>query len=347
MRGLWAACEPAEEKDVAKRPSNLESVMLAVELLRRIPRKRKVTAQELHEQLQGLGFDRDERSIQRHLAELSAHFEIERDESSRPYGYRWKSQARAVALPDLNAAESVLFQLAESYLKHLLPANLNAAVAPFFDQARRNLAADNNQDRAREWTQKVRVVSASQPLLPPAIKAGVFEVVSEALYENLWLDLRYRNAQGKSRDIAVMPLGLAQQGQSLYLVCRFRGYENERSLALHRILSAQASTLSFERPPEFDLQAYDDDGRFGFGEGERIRLRFCITAKEGQHLRETRLSTDQVLTEQADGSLCVEATVVDSTMLTRWLRGFGEAVWGVEKQPVAQSSDNAAKRTPE
>lgn len=35
-----------------------------------------------------------------------------------------------------------------------------------------------------------------------------------------------------------MPPGLAQQGVCLFLVCRFVGYENERSLALHRLNKA-------------------------------------------------------------------------------------------------------------
>jgi hypothetical protein len=62
-----------------------------------------------------------------------------------------------------------------------------------------------------------------------------------------------------------MPLGLVQQGTRMYLVCRFEGYEDERNLAMHRILSVRASSFNFERPPEFDLKKYDHDGHFGFG----------------------------------------------------------------------------------
>ena len=74
---------------------------------------------------------------------------------------------------------------------------------------------------------------------------------------------------------------LAQQGPRLYLVCRFDGYDNERSLALNRISSAAVSTLGFERPKDFDLQKYDADGRFGFGEGKRISLKFRIKRAAG------------------------------------------------------------------
>lgn len=202
----------------------------------------------------------------------------------------------------------------------------------FFTQARKNLGAGGNGSQLeREWPKKVRVVATSQPLLPPKIALDVFEVVSDALYNNRWLTLDYRNAAGEQRKIDVMPLGLAQQGPRLYLVCRYRGYENERSLALHRILSAEMSTLSFARPTEFDLQRYDDDGRFGFGEGERVTLTFCIDRSAGLHLLETPLSKDQKVTELMGDRLEITATVVDSLMLDWWLRGFGAAVSEIRK----------------
>ena len=119
-----------------------------------------------------------------------------------------------------------------------------------------------------------------------------------------------------------MPLGLAQQGPRLYLVCRFEGFDNERSLALHRIISAEVSTIRFDRPPEFDLKKYDDDGRFGFGEGERIRLTFRIQNQNGFHLLESPLSKDQEVKE-LDDEYEITATVVDTEQLNWWLRGFG------------------------
>lgn len=134
-----------------------------------------------------------------------------------------------------------------------------------------------------------------------------------------------------------MPLGLAQQGPRLYLVCRYRDYDNERSLALHRIVSATASILSFERPKEFDLEKYDDDGRFGFGNGERIRLTFHITKAAGLHLLESPLSVDQVVTELHD-EYEIAATVVDTARLDWWLRGFGKHFSRISKDIVIASA---------
>lgn len=323
-----------------QRPDTLDTVLLAVELLRRIPRGRKITAGELHRQLKDAGMERTERTIQRQLEMLSSHFEIERDERSKPYGYRWLERAQSLAVPHLTPHESLLLQLAEEHLKHLLPARLMQSMDGFFSQARRNLGVDSqghgtqSTRLAREWPRKVRVVATSQPLLPPAIAPGVLEEVSDALYANLWLELDYQNAAGKRKSIKVMPLGLAQQGPRLYLVCRYEGFDNERSLALHRIRKAEASTLTFVRPVEFDLQKYDDDGRFGFGEGTRVQLCFRIEKEAGFHLLETPLSKDQQAKDNGDGWLKITATVVDSAMLDWWLRGFGEAVRDINRQAV-------------
>ena len=315
---------------MAKRPDTKETVLLALELLRRIPRNRKISAPELHEQLAGAGVARDLRTIQRQLEMLSEHFEIERDERNKPYGYRWKDRAKGLALPMLSEHESLLLTLAEQQLRNLLPSSLMKSMESFFVQARSNLGPGAHAKREREWLSKIRVVSETQPLLPPKIRPGVLEEASNALYNNLYLNLVYKNAAGKTTTAEVMPLGLAQQGPRLYLVCRFQGYDNERSLALHRIISAKASTLPFDRPKDFDLQKYDDDGRFGFGEGKRIRLTFRITKNAGLHLLESPLSTDQQVKELAD-HFEISATVVDTAQLQGWLRGFGAQVSNIRE----------------
>lgn len=310
---------------MSKRPDPLETLKLSHEMLRRIPRGRTVTATELRQQLSDAGFERDMRTIQRQLETLSEYFDLDRDDSSKPYRYCWKEYAKGLSLPTLSTQESLLLMLAEQHLSSLLPAKLMKSMEGFFTQARSQLGDTGSTQHEREWLKKVRVVSTSQPLLPPKIDPVVFDQVSNALYGNNWLEVDYKNAAGKRTATRVMPLGLAQQGPRMYLVCRFDGYDNERSLALHRIVSARTMTLKFDRPKDFDLKQYDDDGRFGYGNGERIRLSFRIEKQAGLHLLESPLSVDQQVVELED---CYEitATVVDSEMLEWWLRGFGDAL---------------------
>lgn len=314
-----------------KRPDSLETLQISHELLRRIPKGRTITASELHQQLAEAGFERDMRTIQRQLETLAEYYELDRDESSKPFRYSWKPYAKGLSLPSLSPQESLLLILAEQHLSALLPTKLMKSMEGFFAQAHSQLEGKNATVRDREWLEKVRVVSTSQPLLPPKIDPAVFDQVSNALYGNQWLEVDYKNAAGKRTATRVMPLGLAQQGPRMYLVCRFDGYDNERSLALHRIVSARASTLTFERPKGFDLKKYDDDGRFGYGNGQRIRLSFTIEKEAGLHLLESPLSADQQVVERED-AYEITATVVDSAMLGWWLSGFGESVTNIQKR---------------
>ena len=307
---------------MAKRAANLETLRMSLEILKRIPRGRKISAPELHGQLQAAGFKRDLRTVQRQLDILSEDFDIERDERSRPYGYCWKPNSTGFALPVLNEHESVLLTLAEQQLRSLLPAKMMKSMEGFFEQARlQNIPASGQQTTTR-WLDKVRVVSLYPRLLPPFIPEGVFENVSDALYSDHWLEISYQNARGRETQARVMPLGLAQQGSRLLLACRFEDYDDDRSLALHRMTRAHNTGLPFERPNGFDLQRYDDDGRFAFGQGKTIQIVFRLPVNVGLHLTESRLSADQT-EKQIGDQYEFSATVVESQQLRWWLRSFG------------------------
>lgn len=319
---------------MAKRPDSLETLQLSHELLRRIPKRRTITAAELHQQLKEAGYEREMRTIQRQLETLSEFYDIERDDSSKPYRYRWKENAKGLSLPGLSAQESLLLTLAEQQLRNLLPAKLMNSMQGFFRQARGQLDESGRSQLEREWLDKVRVVSTSQTLLPPKVSPNVFEQVSNALYGNQWLDVVYQNANGgKAGTYRVMPLGLVQQGPRMYLACRFEAYNDNRSLALHRIKSATTSTFPFVRPRDFDLQQLNDDMGFADGPPKMIRLRFRIDKANGLHILECPLSADQTHEELPDGYV-VTATVEDTDVLGRWLNGFGDGVSEIKRTTI-------------
>lgn len=314
-----------------RKPDNLETLHICLELLKRIPRQRKISSPELHAQLVEAGYERDLRTIQRQLESLCKHFDIERDDSSRPYGYRWKESAVGLSLPGLTEQESLLLCLAEEQLRHQLPASLMKSFRGFFEQARRNLSpalADAPVNRAREWLGKVRSVSPTLPMLPPKVAAGVFEHVSQALYNNCWLEVSYSNVDGKRTQAKVMPLGLAQQGVRLFLACRFDGYSDTRNLALHRIQTATCTNLHFTRPNDFDLKSYDDNGRFSYGKGARLQVHLWINDYLALLLSESPLSEDQQMHPSAsdEGGYELKANLPDSSLLVWWIRSQGRAV---------------------
>ncbi len=318
---------------MAKRASTKESLVIVFEILKRIPKSHQTTARKLHEQLEEIGLKRELRTIQRTLDMLCEHFDIVKDDRTKPYGYKWDRHSEGIALQKLAPQEALLLALSQDYLANLLPANLLSSLDGFFQEAKYQLNPSSDNNKEREWLKKVAVVSETQPLLPPKIYSCVFREISEALYHNRLLNIEYYNARQEHKSAIVMPLGLAQQGHKLYLVCRFDGYDNERSLAIHRISKAVSSTFTFERPKSFNLSQYDADGRFRFGEGEKCTLSFSITKLAGFHLTETPLSVDQTISE-SDSHYDVVATVVRSKQLQLWLDGFGENIWDVSMAEI-------------
>lgn len=317
---------------MAERVKALEATLFQLEILRRIPKSgRKISSSELHAQLALAGFERSHRTVQRTLEVLCEHFDIECDMQSKPYGYCWKPNSVGLNIPLLTEHQSLVLMLAEKQLKHLLPASIMQSMLPFFEQARSNMIYHSKDKPTGEWLHKVASVPTSQPLIPAEVDKEVFEVVSSALFYNRWLMIEYRNQNGKVGESKVMPLAIAQQGSTTYLVVRYEGFDNERLLALHRIQKASMSSFQFERPADFSLKKYQEEGHLGFGNGRKIRLSFSISLAAGFHLTETGLSKDQKIIEQSDKHYRFQATVFDSQMLDWWLAKFKEDIWDIEK----------------
>lgn len=303
-----------------------EGVRIAVHVLAMLSHHRALSCADIHHQLEALGFQRTRRSIQRLMDDLTNSFEIECDDRSKPYGYRWKANSRGLGLPRLDDREALVLLLARQHLEPLLPASVMKTMKPLFEDARRQLDPYRGARQLRTWPYKVAVVSQLQPLIPPKLANAVLENVTEALQADQWLDIDYRNFAGELHKAKrVMPLALVQQGARLFLVCQFDGYADRRHLALHRIQRATAVGLGFERPP-FDLQAYIEEGRFGFGYGEKVTLQMEVSESVADLLSETPVSPDQSIERRKDGVLVLSATVVRSQQLRWWIRTYGNAV---------------------
>lgn len=289
----------------------------------------RLSASVLHAQLVNAGYNCSLRTAQRDLKMLADEFGFAVDDSGQESFYSWMKGAKGVVIPALTPHDSLLLALAEKHLDRLLPTRVLKSMKSFFLAAEHDLET-TRAAREKGWLSKVRVVSTTQPLLPPEIKPEVLEAIGESLYLDHCLNVSFHNRAGKKNDSVVKPLGLVQQGVRLYLVCQFETYDDYRILAVNRISKAQCSVIAFERPLDFDLANYDEDGKFGMGDGKKIRLTFSISKIEGVLIIESRLSQDQTVAEQDDGYR-ITATVIQSQMLDRWLRGFGDHVWDVEK----------------
>lgn len=302
-----------------------------LEILRFIPKTGAITAADVQKKLKDLGIKRDIRTIQRQMQKLCEQFDIECDMRDRPYGYRWKPNAKGLDLPILNEQQSLVLMLAKQYLKGILPASIMSSMDSFFQQAEYNLVYDHHKKSGAEWLDKVAIAPTTQPLLPAQIDPQIFSEISTALYNNRLLEVYYRNQLGIEHQAEVKPLALVQQDPAHYLVVQ---YENDKikHLALHRFITVKATTFTFERPA-FNLKNYLAEQHFGFGNGKKIRFTFRIAKWAGFHLTETPLSADQTMIDEGKTYL-VEATVVESEMLNWWIAKFGEDIEEISREMI-------------
>jgi len=199
-------------------------------------------------------------------------------------------------------------------------------VQTHFAEARRKLGQQLDKRPLRLWPQRVRVVGQGAPLLPPKVGRGVHPTVTEAVLRGVSLSIRYR-AYGDSapRKHRVAPLGLVLAGSVGYVPVRFAGHDDVRTLALHRIESAELDDTP-SGIESFDLDRWLAEGALGFGGNQRIRLCLRVWEGLGQLLTETPLADDQRVEDAADGSQQISATVLDTAQLRRWLLSLGARV---------------------
>lgn len=293
------------------------------------PRKWTGTT-ELQQTLQREGVDVNLRTIQRDLKALAEQFPLEASGSS-PQGWRWHADAPQTTLPNMTGSQALTFMMVEQHLSSLMPASVLDELRPWFDNARQQVAQGSGP--LHRWSDKVRIVPPTQPLIPPAIDADALRVIQEALLHGQRVDVLYESrSKSDVLNLELDPLALVQRGPVMYLIATGRSLasgrptDEVRRFALHRFRKAWLREEPAKRPKDFVLDDYLAQGGMGFGNGRQIRLKAVFTRDAGEHLRESRLSEDQVIRELPDGRLEVEATVADTPQLTWWLRATG-AEW--------------------
>ncbi len=297
-------------------------------VLRMIPRGGKITASEIHAKLRASGYEVSKRTVERDLSALSVAFAIESDERNTPYGWRWKGDMPPLDFRGLTTPEALAFRLLDEHSRHLLPSGYRQELEPYFKAARQRLESEAGEKGAAAWTRAVRVVEPNQPLLAPLIDEAVRAAISDALMLSRQLEVVYQALDRQpSTAKALSPLGLVGVGGIMYLVVVFDGFDDVRTLALHRIRQAKLLPEPAAKPEGFDLDGAIADGLFGFGElGRRIQIRLLFREHAGTHLLESPLSEDQIATPVSPGEVVIEASVPLTRRLRWWLSNFGPDV---------------------
>lgn len=292
------------------------------ELLRLLPSAGAgKSAFELTEEINAMGFAVSKRQTERDMQELREAFDVECNDKSVPYGWKWSKNA-SVDLPGLTLAEALTLRMVKDAVQAQLPPAILQALEARFAQADNKLTSLTLDAAMADWPNKVRSVPANLTLLAPSLSADVLKDVQEALLANEQLEADYLAMDASApKTMRLHPLALVNCGPVTYLVATAWDYCDVRLYALHRITRTKRLYEPLQRPADFDLDRYIAGGALQFGNGQTLRLQARVSEALARILRETALSVDQTLN---DGVLT--ATVQDSWQLDWWLLSQGDAI---------------------
>lgn len=315
-------------------------------MLSKIPRSpKRTTAIELKNSLSAEGYDIDVRTVQRDLDKLSTSFPLNYDTEGRKNFWFWIETAAVQDLPGMEPVTALAFQMAESYLSPILPKATLDLLQPYFQRAKQVLQAAT-QSNLKKWPDKVAVISRGPDLLKPQIKPQIQQIIYDALLKEKQIKATYKSKKThESTDYILHPLGIVNKHGVIYLVCTLWNYQNIKQLALHRFESAEVIEDNSNTPEQFTLSDYvQADHQFSYPiTPDLIQLKVLFDARAGEHLFETPLTDNQVLTAQDDGQLLLEAEISDTQELRWWLSGFGSSIEIIEPTELRSYFQNEAE----
>ncbi len=315
------------------------------QILLQLDRKHWVGTTRIKEQLDLLGFVVSLRTVQRDLNSLAERFPLEKNHTN-PQGWRWRADAPMQSLPHMNLSQAVAFSMVRDNLVQLLPPAILEDLFPWFDLANRQL---KDSKITHTWLNRVRILSANQPLIAPPIVTEAKDAIYEALFKNQQLKATYKaRGRDEATNYVLNPIAIIQRGAIIYLIASRddKPSDDIRHFALHRFETATMENTIANLPENFDIDDYINTGAMGFqfplfdeqhnthknnnqSPMQSIYLRFI--PKAGNSLYESQLSEDQQIWEDEQG-LHVKATVNLTSQLVWWLRGFGRGLVQVEPE---------------
>ena len=293
-------------------------------MLKLLPPKRAIDAAPLRDKLEEDGFSVNLRTVQRDLKELMEIFPITAREG-KPISWRWDQYAKAFSIPGMDKAAALTLKMVSEFMVRLLPKNCLDSLAPHLRSADAILAESSYKGFA-SWPDKVKVISRTQPLLPPDVNSAILDNIYEALFHDHQFKATYlKKGTTEPVEYLVNPLGLVAADPVLYLVATLWNYDDIKLLPIHRFQSVEITDNQSRRPEAFSLDNYLESGALGFpvSTEKKIRIQILFDNVAVLHLRESPLSLDQVILEQNDGRVLVEANVLDTQQLRWWLLSFG------------------------
>ena len=286
----------------------------------------KLSTPQILQRLQGKGHNVTLRTLQRDLNDLSGHYPDIVKLEGKPAQWGWREGAPVLFLSQMGLPQALAFDLFAREFGTVMPAELQALLKPWLQEAGRKLASAP-REHASQWAKKIAIHHDGPPLLPARPLLATWAQVSRALFEGKQIKAQYRAAQKpEAKTYVLNPLGLLRRSLVSYLVATYDGHHDPRLLALHRLDKVQLLDDPAQVPIGFDLNTYLSQDRLNIASGQTLALELHLTRGAAEHLRDTPLSQDQTIEDLPERAqwVRVRATVSESPRLMWWILGFGK-----------------------
>lgn len=327
-----------------------DAVKRRIRILQLIPRRQdgSITTSRIIDLLSEDGIHTNTRTIQRDMEVLSLEFpNIRYTGTDKPYHWFW-AKDETLPIPAMGPYTALTFHLAEQILKPLLPAASHQHLSSNYSAAKKVLD-ERDKRRTRRWLKKIRVVPLSLRQISAPIQDGVYDTVTQALYDDKQLEVTYMAASNKSgipKTYAIHPYGLLHRDSITALVGKIDNDNIIRYWPLHRMQTAKVLDIKSTIPRSFDLNKYIESELAKPLSGDVIEFKAWIK-KDGyafNHVLETSLSTDQTIEYVEDG-LIVTATVNETAELKWWILGLGERIKVLEPRRLRDNIKATVMKT--
>ncbi len=313
-------------------------------MLERIPRwPGEITPEIMHTKLCALGFEVSLRTVQRNLEHLVLTDPgVERTKAGKECRYQYRADAPVRVIPSLDDHTALAFELADAFLRELMPPETIIALKPFVREAGKRLA-NRKQIAAAKWKDKIHVFPLGLRRKAPRIRPKVRDVVYQALLDDRVLRIAHATRGKKDpKEFVISPLGLVVRDYLIYLYGLPKEQNDKEkkqvlAFALHRTLEADIlEDEPYVRPAGFLLEDYEKLCSMPVEGSPILQLKLRISESSAFSIRECPLVGRQELKTDPDDAtgkgLIVEVDVPNTVELRQWIRSLGPSVDVLEPQ---------------
>jgi predicted DNA-binding transcriptional regulator YafY len=178
-------------------------------------------------------------------------------------------------------------------------------------------------------------------------KTASFDILKQAIWEENKLKITYQQANGKTDDRTVSPLGLVAKGDLWYLIAA-KDNGDLRNYRASRIQHAELLEETFVRPDDFDLAEYWNSSTKAFIKNlpsyeVKVEAAAAVVSRLTFSGRFARVL--DVGSENTDGRVLVTLSFDTEEEAAGYLLGFGDQLKVVEPEGLSRRILEMAVRT--